>query len=227
MTMPPPGPRRCRGRRWSSSARQPVFQKMMSACWCVPSAQVTPSGVIRSNIGRRSSTPLVWASRTARVRVRPVTLTTLAGGRPARTALSTSATAARPRSGLNMSSLKIGGLRVTQVVLAATLATSISSCTADVPPPTTTTRLTGELRGTPVVDGVQLAAGERFLARVVREERVSPGAGRVDHRASREVAAGALDQQPPVRAVAHRVDLDGPPDREARTWPRSRRSRPG
>jgi len=71
----------------------------------------------------------------------PVTLTTLAGGRPARTRRSTSATAARPYSGVNPVSRNTGGRRVTQVVPLATSAISMSNWTAEVPPPTTTTCL--------------------------------------------------------------------------------------
>ena len=50
------------------------------------------------------------------------------------------ATAVRPASSSKGPSLNSGGRRVTHVVAAATVAISMSSCTADVPPPTTNTR---------------------------------------------------------------------------------------
>ena len=62
----------------------------------VPSAQRTPSLVISSNIGSRSSTPRARIASTLGVTGSPVTDTTEVGGNPRRTRSSTSATAARP-----------------------------------------------------------------------------------------------------------------------------------
>lgn len=136
----PPGSRSRNGARWASEARNPVAHRITSAATSRPSSQATPRAVIRSNTGRRSSTPRSRAARTASVAYSPVTPTTLCGGSPRRTRSSTRATAARPSSASKASSRKTGGRRVTQVVAAATSAISISNWTAEVPPPTTTTR---------------------------------------------------------------------------------------
>lgn len=85
--------------------------------------------------------PCSRARRTCSVIGNPVTETTLRGGSPSRTRSSTIATAARPRSSSNGPSRKAGGRRVTHTVPCATSAISIRCCTAEVPPPTTTTRL--------------------------------------------------------------------------------------
>ncbi len=122
------------------AARKPVAYSTVSAVTVRPSAQATPVGVSRSKSGSRSSTPLSRPRRTASVIGSPVTLTTLRGGSPCRTRCSTSATAARPCSSPNGPSRNTGGLRVTHVVASATEAISRSCCTAEVPPPTTTTR---------------------------------------------------------------------------------------
>src|SRR5699024_8830317 len=61
--------------------------------------------------------------------------------RPARpTARATLAPAARPASRGKGPSRNRGGVRVTHVMSAATPAISVNNCTAEVPPPTTTTR---------------------------------------------------------------------------------------
>ena len=119
----------------------------MSASTEVPSAHITPPAVKRSGSGWRCSTPAAIPACTSGVRISPVTLTTLRGARPARTRSSTSATAARPASASNGPSCHTGGRRVTQVVAAATGAISSRSCTADVPPPTTTTRFPANSAG--------------------------------------------------------------------------------
>jgi hypothetical protein len=93
---------------------------------------------MRANIGRRSRTPASRAARSAGVSGSPVTDTIEPGGSPARTRSSTRATAARPCSAVNSRADQTGSRRVTQVVL-VTAATSISSWTAEMPPPTTTT----------------------------------------------------------------------------------------
>ena len=82
--------------------------------------------------------PLAAASRSVGVQIRPVTLTTDSGVRPARTRSSTMATAALPSSGPNSPSRQIGSRRVTQV-LVVTFEISARCCTAEIPPPTTTT----------------------------------------------------------------------------------------
>ena len=106
----------------------------------MPSDHSTPSGTTRVNIGLRASTPLAIPARTPGVSPSPVTPTTLRGGSPARTRSSTRATAARPCSGPNGVLCHSGSRRVTHVVAAAYGAISRSSCTAVIPPPTTTTR---------------------------------------------------------------------------------------
>ena len=63
--------------------------------------------------------------------------------------------------------------------------------------------LPGELGGVAVVDGVQLAAAEEFLARIAGDEGAGPGAGRVDDRAGGPGAGVRLD---PEAAVAGAPD---------------------
>lgn len=125
----------CSGARWSKEWRKPVFQKITSASCVVPSAQRTPVSVISVNIGLWSKVPLANISLIAGVMGKPVTDTTDVGGRPSRTLFSTMATASRPKSDVNSSSLKSGGRRVTQVV-SVTFDISPKSCMAEIPPPT-------------------------------------------------------------------------------------------
>ncbi|SLI62664.1 Uncharacterised protein [Mycobacteroides abscessus subsp. abscessus] len=117
-----------------------MAHRITSACWKLPSAQRTPSGSMWSNIGRRASAPRRWAARSRSFHSSPVTETTEPGGSPRRTRSSTWATAARPASGVNSPSRNTGSRRVTQVVL-VTWDISSSNCTAEIPPPTTTTCL--------------------------------------------------------------------------------------
>ena len=84
---------------------------------------------------RWSKVPLANISLIAGVMGKPVTDTTDVGGRPSRTLFSTMATASRPKSDVNSSSLKSGGRRVTQVV-SVTFDISPKSCMAEIPPPT-------------------------------------------------------------------------------------------
>jgi hypothetical protein len=71
--------------------------------------------------------------------LRPVTLTTLAGGRPRATRSCTIVTASRPTDSSKWSR-QTGSRRVAQRV-SVTGASSPRNCTADAPPPTTSTRL--------------------------------------------------------------------------------------
>ena len=125
-----------------------------------------------------------------------MTLTTLAGGRPRRTRSSTSATAARPTSGVKSSRAPhrlppghphgLGDRRD----LAEELDGGRSAADDDGAP-------APEVVTARVVDGVQLLAGERLDAGVVRHERRPPGAGRVDERPGRPACGRRLrsDQQ--------------------------------
>ena len=146
----------------------------------------------------------------------PVTEITLPGGRPRRTRSSTPAIAAT-RAGMSKSaSTQSGSRRVTQNV-SATCEISSSSCTAETPAPTTTTRCAAELLRRDVVGDVQLAAAEALLPGVVRPERSRPRAGRVDHIPCRPGSAVRLDQESPARVVvdaAHALHVHGPQDVE-------------
>ena len=143
-----------------------------------------------------------------------MTPTTLRGGSPRARRSSTSATAARPASSSNGPSRKTGGRRVTQVVagdrrdLAEQLRRRGAAADHD-------HALPGELLAPAVVDGVQLPAAEHLLARVARAERAGPGAGGVDQRARRPVAARrsrTRNRPSPVRDTA--VTRTGPVDRQ-------------
>jgi hypothetical protein len=118
--------------------RNPVHQRITSARSAVPSGHRTPSGVTSLNIGRRSRAPRARIASTAGVTGMPVTETTEAGGRPRRTRSSTSFTAAGPAAASNGPVRNSGGRRVTHVVV-VTRDTSSSSCSAEIPAPTTTT----------------------------------------------------------------------------------------
>ena len=143
-----------------------------------------------------------------------MTLTTLAGGRPRRTRSSTSATAARPTSGVKSSVRQTGSRRVTQSVSAATGAISPSSCTADAPPPTTTTRRPRNAAWSRVVVGVQLAAAERLRARVRRHERPRPRPGRVHDRAGQPAPVAGAHLEQPVVGLDDLVHPDRPQHRQ-------------
>ena len=152
--------------------------------------QATPSGVIRSNTGSRSRTPRSRSRRTSGVTGSPVTPTTLPGGRPARTASSTRATAARPSSGPNSSSLNVGraaghpggggrdGGDLAEQLHGRGAAADHHHAPA------------GELGRPPVVGGVQLPSPEGRPAGVVRPERPGPGAGGVDQSRGRSRCPG-------------------------------------
>ena len=58
-----------------------------------------------------------------------------------------------------------------------------------------------------IVDRVQLLAEERLHARVVRQERMRPGAGGVDEGASAPLPVAGMDHKEPV-VVDHPVDAD-------------------
>nr|KOY49201.1 hypothetical protein ISGA_11680 [Gordonia sp. NB41Y] len=158
MVIPPPGPRSRSGERWSSELRKPVFQKMTSTSSAVsavpsdpvpPQSQHTPVSVIRVNIGRQVRMPSRRAASIAGVRANPVTETTDVGGSPARTRSSTRATAARPFSAVNGVGSNDGSRREHQNVCTpgAFRAISISSWTAEMPAPTTRTRLPANSAG--------------------------------------------------------------------------------
>ena len=83
--------------------------------------------------------PALQAACSCSRRCRPVTLTTLRGGSPPAPAPRPSRRPRRPCSGSNSSPVRhSGGRRVTHVV-DATSEISASNCTADAPPPTTST----------------------------------------------------------------------------------------
>ena len=108
-----------------------------------------------------------------------MTLTTLAGGRPRRTRSSTSATAARPASRVEVvrpPHRRPAG-HPDGVGDRGDLAEQLDGggAAADDQHPAA-----AEVLGARVVDGVQLLAAEGLDARVVRHERAGPGAGRVD-----------------------------------------------
>ena len=133
--------RRRSGARWPTAGRKPVAHRITSAGQKRAVGHAHAVGLDRARTsGAARRRPSRSASRSCSRSASPVTLTTLAGGRPRRTRSSTSATAARPTSGVKSSVRQTGSRRVTQSVSAATGAISPSSCTADAPPPTTTTR---------------------------------------------------------------------------------------
>ena len=88
----------CSGARWSIAGAETGRPEDDVGVDSRPSSHSTPSGVIRSNIGRRSSTPAARAPRRPASTASPVTLTTLSRRQPGRTRSSTRATAARPFS---------------------------------------------------------------------------------------------------------------------------------
>ena len=113
---------------------------MTSASTNDPSGMRTPSSSIDANIGCRTSTPRACAARAHGVQCMPVTEMTLPGGSPRRTRSSTPAIAATRAGMSKASSDQSGSRRVTQNV-SATCEISSSSCTAETPAPTMTTRL--------------------------------------------------------------------------------------
>ena len=121
------------------SARKPVAHRITSARSSVPSGIRMPSGSMRENIGCRTSTPRACAASDHAVRCWPVTEMTLPGGSPRRTRSSTPAIAAMRAAVSNSVASHRTSCRVTQNVL-ATCEISSSSCTAEMPAPTITTR---------------------------------------------------------------------------------------
>ena len=65
-----------------------------------------------------------------------------------------------------------------------------------------------------VVDGVQLTAAEQLLPRVVRDEGAGPGAGGVDDRPRRPVAAVGAHEEPVVSGAGHGRDPHRAVDRQ-------------
>ena len=135
-------PRACagagaRGGRAPAGSRSPTGSRRRART-CRP-ASARPSLRSTVNIGCRTSTPRASAARAHGVQCMPVTEMTLPGGSPRRTRSSTPAIAATRAGMSKSSSTHSGSRRVTQNV-SATREISSSSCTAEMPAPTTTTR---------------------------------------------------------------------------------------
>ena len=121
------------------SARKPVAHRMTSAGSNVPSGMRTPCSSTAVNIGCRTRTPRACAARAQGVQCWPVTEMTLPGGSPRRTRSSTPAIAATRAAVSNSAASHRTSRRVTQNV-SVTREISSSSCTAEMPAPTMTTR---------------------------------------------------------------------------------------
>ena len=172
-------------------------------------SHATPSGVIRSNIGSRSRTPRSRASRTTGSRQAGDADDAAAAAAPARTALARPGRRrARPRV-LVERSVAPDRRPAGDPGRLATARDLAEQLHRRAPPPTTTTRWPANSPGPAVVGGVQLPAGERLLARVVRHERAGPGAGRVDHGPCRPVPRRSRRRNRPSRPARTAVTRPG------------------